>query len=107
MDQLAFTINQNYFPPAAIYGGTATNVTGFGKLATDIIWILVAIAASLTFAFIVIAGIKYVTSGGDEKKLASAHSTLTYALIGIAVIILAFVILRVVQFFIGSNVPVT
>lgn len=103
MNQLAFQIDETFFPPAGRYPGQAA----FGTLATDIIVILTSIAGALTIIFIVIAGIKYVTSGGDEKKLASAHGTITYAIIGLAVTILAFVILRVVQFFIGSSVPIT
>ena len=101
--QLAFLIGPNNFSPAKIYGTTA----GIGKLASDVILILTSTAGALSLMFIVIAGIKFVTSGGDPKKLASASSTLTYAIIGLAVTILAFVILRIVQFFLRSTVPVT
>src|SRR3990167_8869616 len=103
MNQLAFQIGPANFSPASIYGST----TGFGKLASDIILILTSTAGALSLAFIIIAGIKFVTSGGDPKKLASASSTLTYAIIGLAVTILAFVILRIVQFFLKSAVPIT
>ena len=102
MNQLAFSIKDN-FSPAKIYGTTA----GIGTLAGDIILILTSVSASLAVIFIVIAGIKFVTSGGDPKKLASASSTLTYAIIGLAVTILAFVILRIVQFFLKSAVSIT
>ena len=96
----AFTIDKNIFPPAGIFGS-------FGELASDVILILTSFAGALSLAFIVIAGIKFVTSGGDPKKLASASSTLTYAIIGLAVTILAFVVLRIVQFFLKSTVPIT
>lgn len=109
--KVAFNIDQNFFPPASIYNaigtGVGTDVTGFGKLATNIVNLLIYAALAFGFAFIIIAGIKYVTSGGDEKKLASAHSTLTYALLGIAVAILAFAIVRILQFFLRSSVPVS
>lgn len=80
---------------------------GFGYLASDILLVLTSVSASLALMFIVIAGIKFVTSGGDPKKLASASSTLTYAIIGLAVTVLAFVVLRIVQFFLKSTVPIT
>ena len=106
MNQLAFRIEE-VFPPAKIYTGTETEVTGFGDLASDVLLILTSAAAALSIIFIIIAGIKFLTSSGDEKKIASASGTLTYAIIGLAVTILAFVIIRVVQFFFGSNVPIT
>lgn len=109
MNQLAFEINQEIFPPAKFFGANPATgeVTGFGDLASDILLILVSAAGVLSIIFIIIAGIKFLTSSGDEKKLASATSTLTYAIIGLAVTILAFVIIRVVQFFFGSNVTIT
>lgn len=99
MLQLSFQIDSSNFSPAARF-------TTFGQLATDIIQILTALAGALSLILIVIAGIKFVTSSGDPKKIASAQATLTYAVIGLAVTILAFVILRLVQFFLKSNVPV-
>ena len=80
---------------------------GFGYLASDILLVLTSVSASLAVIFIVVAGIKFVTSGGDPKKLGSASSTLTYAIIGLAVTILAFVVLRIVQFFLKSAVLIT
>lgn len=100
--QLAFRIGPTNFSPASIYGST----TDIGKLASDILLILTSTAGALSLMFIVVAGIKFVTSGGDPKKLASASSTLTYAIIGLAVTVLAFVILRIVQFFLKSEVPI-
>ena len=68
--------------------------------------ILTGVAFAISIIFIIIAGIKIVTASGDEKKLASAQSTLTYAIIGLVVTILAFVIVRLVQYFIGARVPI-
>src|SRR3990170_2701073 len=99
MRYLAFEIDRSIFPPARF--------TTFGELATDIVTILISVAAAVSIIFIMIAGIKFVTSSGDEKKLASATSTLTYAIIGLAVTILAFVILQIVQRFIGADIEIT
>ena len=100
---LAFRIDETIFPPA----GKFPTTEGVGFLATDIISILTSVAAAIAIIFIIISGFKYVTSSGDEKKLASATATLTYAIIGLVVVILAFIIIRVVQFFIGADVPIT
>lgn len=101
--KLAFKIDEAIFPPAGIYKGT----TGVAKLASDIILILTGVAGILSFIFIIIGGIKIITAAGDEKKMASAQATITYAIIGLVVTALAFVILRVVQYFLRSNVPIT
>lgn len=79
----------------------------FGALFTTILTILISTAGVLSIFFIIIAGIKFVTSSGDEKKLQSASSTITYAIIGLVVTALAFVILQIVQYFFGSNIKIT
>ncbi|OGD93917.1 hypothetical protein A2697_04945 [Candidatus Curtissbacteria bacterium RIFCSPHIGHO2_01_FULL_41_44] len=99
MNQLAFTIDKTIFPPARF--------ETFGALASDIILILTSIAGAIAIIFIIISGIKIVTASGDQKKLAAAQATLTYAIIGLTVTILAFVILQVVQYFLRSSVPIT
>ena len=58
--------------------------------------VLTVIVGGLAVAFIVVGGIKYVTSGGDEKKVASAKNTLLYAIIGLVVAIVARVIIGLV-----------
>ncbi len=88
------------FQPAKRFGS-------FGQLASDVLLILVSLAGGIALIFIMISGFKFVTSSGDEKKLASARATLTYAIIGIAVVILAFVIVQILQYFLQSSIPIT
>ncbi|OGE12882.1 hypothetical protein A3G14_03255 [Candidatus Curtissbacteria bacterium RIFCSPLOWO2_12_FULL_38_9] len=102
--QLAFSIKE-VFPPARLYGESGGEVTGIAKLAGDVLLILTGAAAIIAFIFIIIGGFKFLTSSGDEKKLASATATLTYAIIGLAVTILAFIIVRLVLFFLRAEVP--
>ena len=47
--------------------------------------------------FIIISGIKYIKSGGEEEKIKSARETLTYALIGLVLIILSFAIINIIS----------
>ncbi len=53
------------------------------------------LAGVASIFFIVIAGIRFLTSGGDPTKVAQARGTITYALVGLALIALSFVILKV------------
>lgn len=97
-DTYAFSIDNSLFPPAS-YGN-------FGALATVVVQFLISLAGAASIIFIIIGGIKIVTASGDEKKLASAQSTIFYAIIGLAVTILALVMVNIVQKFFGSNVPI-
>ena len=65
-----------------------------------------SIVGALAVVFIIIAGIKFITGAGDDKKMESARNTLTYAIIGLVVTALAFVIMRIVQYILGSDVGI-
>lgn len=93
---------KDFFQPAERFDTSE----GIGTLASDIILILTSFAGVIAIIIIIISGIRFVMSSGDEKKLASAKGMLTYAIVGLSIVILAFIIIRVVQFFIGSDVPI-
>jgi hypothetical protein len=46
----------------------------------------------ITVLVIIIAGINYATSGGDSGKVSKAKNTLTYAIVGLVIILAAFAI---------------
>lgn len=70
---------------------------------------LISLSVSLAFLLLTImlfwGGIKYLMSGGDPKKLGEAHQTLTWALLGILFLVLAWLVLKLIENF--SGVPVT
>lgn len=47
--------------------------------------------------FIIISGLTLMNSGGDQKKVASAKGTLTYAIIGLVLALLSFAIVNVIS----------
>jgi len=57
---------------------------------SSILNIVFALAGLLTVIFIIIGGIKYILSGGDSSGLKSAKETITYAIIGLIVTLIAF-----------------
>ena len=61
-------------------------VTNFVNTVINVISIIAGIAAII---MIIVSGLKYITSGGDSNKVASAKSTLIYALIGVVIAALA------------------
>jgi Type IV secretion system pilin len=59
------------------------------KLLKNITNILAYLAGVLAVIFVMWGGFKYITSGGDASKAASGRQTLTYALIGVIVIVIS------------------
>lgn len=67
------------------------------------------IRAALVFAgivalyFIIISGIKFITSGGDPKAVEGARKTLMFAIIGLLIVLLSFFIVSVIGYITGVN----
>lgn len=66
-------------------------------IANVVNWLLI-LAVPITLFFIILAGINYTMSGGEEKKKENAKKTLTYGIFGFIVIILSFFIIRVIAY---------
>ena len=60
-------------------------------ISTTINWVI-GISGAVAAVFVVMGGIGYITSSGDPQKLKKAKETITYALIGLAVVALAQII---------------
>ncbi len=56
-------------------------------------WVL-AIIALIAFIYLIINGVKYITAGGDAAKATEARTGILNAIIGVVVVLIAFVILR-------------
>ena len=66
---------------------------------------MIIIAIFTCLVFMVIGGIKWITSGGDEAKIKAARSTIVAALVGLVIAVCAFGITNVVlTFFTGQGV---
>lgn len=64
---------------------------------------LITFAGVVALFFIIYAGIKYVRSGGDQEKIKSARETLTYAIIGLVIILLSFGIINLIGAITGAT----
>ncbi len=61
-----------------------------------VINILSVVVGFVAVVMIMVGGFRYITSGGDSAKTASARSTIVYALIGIVIAMLAQVLVHFV-----------
>ena len=80
-------------------GGETVRGESLTNIVQNLINITLFIVGILAVVFIIVGGIRYQTSGGDPAKVKAAQQTLTYAIVGLIVAILAFAI---VNFVIGQ-----
>lgn len=70
----------------------------------NILKVATSLAVLALFIMLVVGGFKYLTSGGDAKKATSAQQTMTYAVGGLVLMVLAFLIFRVIEEFTGVTI---
>lgn len=73
-------------------------------LIVNLIGAIVSLAGVAFFVMLLVGGFNFLFSGGDPKKLETAKGTLTYAIIGLVVIVAGFLILKTIEVFTGVNV---
>jgi hypothetical protein len=69
-----------------------------GALFTSILAFIIAGAGLVFFFMLIWGGIRYMLARGDDKALGSARGTLTTAVIGLLIIVSAFIIINLVSF---------
>ncbi|HSX40230.1 MAG TPA: hypothetical protein VLF68_01315 [Candidatus Saccharimonadales bacterium] len=74
----------------------------FGKIIGPVISILFIIAVVIALFFLIVGGIKWITSGGDKAKVESARNTIVAAVVGLIIVFAAYFILRIV---VGIFIP--
>ncbi len=97
MRLLAFTLfNDNKVCGLFKACNDPTGVNKTSTLLSKIVPVLLFAAGFIAIIMIVIAGLSYVTSGGDEKKIESAKNTIIYAVAGLIIAVLAYAITKFV-----------
>ena len=66
------------------------------EVAGTIIQTIIGIAGIILTLVLIYGGVLYMTSGGNEEKVATAKKAITYGIVGIVIIALAFAITRFV-----------
>lgn len=74
----------------------AENLFGDGSIFNTVTNILLFLIGAVSVVMLIIGGIRYVVSGGDQGAVTSAKNTILYAIIGIVVAFLAFAAVRFV-----------
>lgn len=75
-----------------------------GNIVGVVIQVLLIIAIILSLFYLIWGGVRYIMSGGDKGKIDQARSTLTAAIIGLVISLLAFFIVGLIlQVFTGQG----
>jgi hypothetical protein len=85
-------------------GGPDKDVATFKSLEPLFQNVVQAVVALLGVALLImflVSGFSFLFSGGDPKKLEQAKGTLTNAIIGLVIIVAAYIILRLIEVFTG------
>ena len=70
----------------------------------NIISLLAPAAAVAFLIMLIVGGFQFLTSGGDPKAVAGARTTLTYAIIGIILVVASWLILVLIGQITGTDV---
>lgn len=67
-------------------------------LATTIIYWALIFGGIVALFMIIFGGIRFITSGGDQKTVDTGKKTITYAIVGLILVFLSFFILNLISY---------
>ena len=80
-------------------GGNASNLE---SVVTDVINVILYIVGILSVVMIILGGIQYTTSAGDQAKVTKAKNTILYGIVGLVIAVLAYAIVNFVLSKLGA-----
>lgn len=89
--------------PKSVYAQPA-QLTEIFDVVGKIIELLAPAAAIAFLIMLIIGSYQFITAGGDPKGAAGARATLTYAVIGVVLVVTSWLILQLIQTITGANV---
>lgn len=72
------------------------NIDGDDGLIKQVVNILLFIIGAVAVIMLIIGGLRYVVSGGDQNSVTAAKNTILYAVVGIIVAVFAYAIVNFV-----------
>jgi hypothetical protein len=79
-------------------------ISDLGQLITAAVGTIMIIAALLAFLYLILGGIKWITSGGDKAGMEEARNKITHAIVGLIIVGAAWAIMSLVQGFLGVQI---
>jgi len=79
-------------------------LTGLQDLFSHVVSLVIGFAGIAFFLLFIIGGFQYMTASGNEQAVAGARKTLTFAIGGLVLIALSYLILVLIKDFTGVDV---
>ena len=88
----------------AIVPTTIGNIDDIVDIIRAVVQFILIIAFVIAFIMLLVGGIRWILAGGDEKAVAGARGTITAALIGLVIVLVAFALIRLVETFFDLDI---
>jgi len=98
LSKTAYAADVNPVPPETV------PFTNLGDLLASGIQLALLIAGLLVFAFLIIAGIQFISSGGDKTQAQAAKDKITAAILGLVIVIAAYAIALIIEKVFGIGI---
>ncbi len=96
-------VTVNTCPPGN-FNALCLNATDLGRVIGNGINFLFVVAALLAFGFLVLGGIKWLTSQGEKEGINKARETIVAAVVGLIIIFLSYLIVNfILNLFVGVS----
>ncbi len=79
-------------------------ISDLGIIFKNVVSAALGFAGIVLFVLLLMGGFKYITSGGDPKATEEAQKTITYAILGLILILASYLILVLISKITGVDV---
>lgn len=76
----------------------------FGGIISGAISLILLVVALVFFFVLIMGGLRWVMSGGDQKNVEAARNQITNALIGLAIVFATFAIMKLIETIFGISI---
>ena len=101
-------LNKAIFPSPTAGGSPSPfadiKTANLGLIISEFLKYFFPFAGLALFVYLLIGGFTYLTSGGDQKAMEKAQGQITNAVIGFAIIFVAFWVVQIFEFIFGIQV---
>jgi hypothetical protein len=87
--------------------GDVATFSSIETIFSNLISAIISLAGIGLFIMLLVGGFGFLFAGGDPKKLEQARGTLSNAIIGLVIIISAYLIIRIISVFTGIDALTT
>lgn len=88
-------------PATAQSSDIGPNLKELGPLIARLINYLLGIVGGISIILIIVGGIRFIAAGGDEKATAAAKQTVTFAIVGLVIVLLAVLMVNILGGLLG------